>query len=430
MDLGAGNAQAALQARIYAAVANYTGNYTVQYSDNGSTWSNAATNFVPNQLGWNSITWPSVGIHRWWRLYLTNTPGPGAWLNELQLVGETNYVYFNGKRTARRDPSGTVHYYLSDHLGSTSIVVSAAGAVENESEYYPWGGELKFSSNDSGNHYKFTGKERDSETNLDYFGARYYGNTLGRFLTPDWAAKPVTVPYAHFGDPQSLNLYSYVRNIPTSLVDGDGHGWWGDFGSGLYESTVGPLVTAVAHPINTAVGIGKAIGHTVAHPIDTAVSVGKGTVAFGKAVIHGDGKAIGKVVGTVVSVAVTGGAVKAVSTLSKAGEVAETAATVTRYMGEGEAAVARETGFIPATDAAGNAEVIHVTTDAPVDSAAAAKSTYELPADPTHRATVPADRAELGPTPDGRATTSGGGSQAGVTKPIQVKPDEIKKLKP
>ncbi|GAC1515349.1 MAG: hypothetical protein NVS1B11_32210 [Terriglobales bacterium] len=51
------------------------------------------------------------------------------------------------------------------------------------------------------------------------FGARYYGSSLGRFMTPDWAAKPTAVPYAMFGDPQSLNLYSYVRNNPTTLRD-------------------------------------------------------------------------------------------------------------------------------------------------------------------------------------------------------------------
>jgi len=39
--------------------------------------------------------------------------------------------------------------------------------------------------------HKFTGKERDSESGLDEFGARYYGSSLGRFMTPDWAAKPV-----------------------------------------------------------------------------------------------------------------------------------------------------------------------------------------------------------------------------------------------
>jgi RHS repeat-associated protein len=66
---------------------------------------------------------------------------------------------------------------------------------------------------------QFTGKERDSESGNDYFGARYYGSGLGRFLTPDWAAKPTTVPYASFGNPQSLNLYSYVQSNPTTMRD-------------------------------------------------------------------------------------------------------------------------------------------------------------------------------------------------------------------
>jgi hypothetical protein len=43
-------------------------------------------------------------------------------------------------------------------------------------------------------------------------------------MSPDWAAAPTTVPYAKFGDPQSLNLYSYVENGPINLVDADGHG--------------------------------------------------------------------------------------------------------------------------------------------------------------------------------------------------------------
>jgi murein DD-endopeptidase MepM/ murein hydrolase activator NlpD len=46
---------------------------------------------------------------------------------------------------------------------------------------------------------------------------------MGRWLTPDWSARPATVPYANFGDPQSLNLYLYVRNDPVSKADADGH---------------------------------------------------------------------------------------------------------------------------------------------------------------------------------------------------------------
>src|SRR5208337_4286700 len=68
-----------------------------------------------------------------------------------------------------------------------------------------------------------TGKERDAESGNDYFGARYYASSMGRFMSPDWAAKASPVPYATFGDPQSLNLYSYVRNNPLSRMDADGH---------------------------------------------------------------------------------------------------------------------------------------------------------------------------------------------------------------
>ncbi len=42
-------------------------------------------------------------------------------------------------------------------------------------------------------------------------------------MTPDWAAKPTSVPYANFGNPQSLNLYGYVQNNPTTMGDPDGH---------------------------------------------------------------------------------------------------------------------------------------------------------------------------------------------------------------
>lgn len=55
-------------------------------------------------------------------------------------------------------------------------------------------------------------------------------------MTPDWAAKPITVPYANFGNPQSLNLYSYTLNNPLSNVDADGHacsGVLGNTGSGF-----------------------------------------------------------------------------------------------------------------------------------------------------------------------------------------------------
>jgi len=68
-----------------------------------------------------------------------------------------------------------------------------------------------------------TGKERDTESGNDYFGARYYASSMGRWMSPDWAAKAQPVPYAKLDNPQTLNLYSYVQNNPLSNLDDDGH---------------------------------------------------------------------------------------------------------------------------------------------------------------------------------------------------------------
>jgi RHS repeat-associated protein len=82
-----------------------------------------------------------------------------------------------------------------------------------------------------------TGKERDAETGLDYFNARYYESSMGRFLSPDWSTRRTPgstlpldpaddkwpVPYARLENPQSLNLYSYVLNNPLGRADADGH---------------------------------------------------------------------------------------------------------------------------------------------------------------------------------------------------------------
>jgi RHS repeat-associated protein len=76
-----------------------------------------------------------------------------------------------------------------------------------------------------------TGKERDAESGNDYFGARYYASTMGRFMSPDWSAKEEPVPYSKLDNPQTLNLYSYTLNNPLSNVDTDGHACSGILGN-------------------------------------------------------------------------------------------------------------------------------------------------------------------------------------------------------
>ena len=70
---------------------------------------------------------------------------------------------------------------------------------------------------------EFTGKERDTESGNDDFGARYYANSMGRWLSPDWDESPVAIPYADLSNPQTLNLYTYLSNNPLNRTDPTGH---------------------------------------------------------------------------------------------------------------------------------------------------------------------------------------------------------------
>src|SRR5205807_8605736 len=164
----------------------------------------------------NGNTTPATGTLYWYM-----SPGIVA---ESDLSGnlQSEYVFFDGERIARKDfPGNAVSYYFSDHLKTASVITDAVGTTKSESDNYPWGGELQFLNGDS-NHYKFTGKERDSETGLDYFGARYLSNSMGRFVTPD--------PLLNSGkpwDPQSWNRYSYVLNNPLRYTDPTGLYVWG-----------------------------------------------------------------------------------------------------------------------------------------------------------------------------------------------------------
>jgi RHS repeat-associated protein len=99
---------------------------------------------------------------------------------------------------------------------------TAAGSVCYEADFYPFGGERDITSTCTPT-YKFEGKERDTETNNDDFGARYYSSQFGRWTSPDWSSMPAPVPYANLTNPQTLNLYAMVSDNPESFADLDGH---------------------------------------------------------------------------------------------------------------------------------------------------------------------------------------------------------------
>ena len=142
-------------------------------------------------------------------------------------------VYADSKLVGTYDTGG-LHFHLEDPLGTRRMQLSGnpnqVGLPETDIQSWPYGDQLYSfpdqyapATADDATPLHFTGKERDAESGNDYFGARYFASTMGRFLSPDWSAKAEPVPYAKLGDPQSLNLYAYVRNNPLSRIDADGH---------------------------------------------------------------------------------------------------------------------------------------------------------------------------------------------------------------
>lgn len=155
-----------------------------------------------------------------------------------EILAETNtngattaeYVFFAGRRIANIPAGGSPIYYVEDSLGSSRVLTTNTGVVCYDADFYPFGGERP-STTTCPQNFKFEGKERDVETSVgsgntngnDDFGARYYSNRLGRWLSADWSNVPTPVPYANLTNPQTLNLYAMVGDDPESFADLDGH---------------------------------------------------------------------------------------------------------------------------------------------------------------------------------------------------------------
>jgi RHS repeat-associated protein len=132
--------------------------------------------------------------------------------------GFNEYVFFGGTRIARRDSFGNVFYYLADQLGTSRKILQAGQiAACYDADFEPFGGEHVY-VNTCPQNYKFTGKERDSESGLDNFGARYNASSVGWFISPD----PKMPSSKHLVNPQKWNQYAYVLNNPLAFFDPDG----------------------------------------------------------------------------------------------------------------------------------------------------------------------------------------------------------------
>ena len=132
--------------------------------------------------------------------------------------------YASARHLATYDSASNATYFIhGDWQGTERLRTNVSGASYETCTNLPFGDNQVCAGGADISPMHFTGKPRDAETNLDYFGARYYNSAMARWMSPDWADKPTAVPYAQFGDPQSLNLYGYVTDNPVSRQDGDGH---------------------------------------------------------------------------------------------------------------------------------------------------------------------------------------------------------------
>jgi RHS repeat-associated protein len=151
-------------------------------------------------------------------------------------VWTKDYVRAGGQIAAIENAYGapcTTCYLSYDYLGSPRMVTDQSANIIARHDYAPFGQEIPsgvgvrtsvWGPSDNVNQ-KFTAQERDAETNLDFFQARYLSSGLGRFMSPD----PGNAG-ADATNPQSWNGYAYVLNNPLTMTDpsgmdpGDGDG--------------------------------------------------------------------------------------------------------------------------------------------------------------------------------------------------------------
>ncbi len=186
---------------------------------NGSSWVQIPETVVTgNNKVWRKFTFSAITTSKI-RVY-----GRAAIDNGFSRIAEVE-AWSPTESTA-----GTgVQWLVTDQLGTPRMVLDQTGSVAGikRHDYLPFGEELQSQqglrtealgySGSDGVRQQFTSKDRDNETGLDYFVNRYYASTQGRFTSPDDFLNDT-----HPIDPQTWNLYGYVRNNPLRYIDPDG----------------------------------------------------------------------------------------------------------------------------------------------------------------------------------------------------------------
>ena len=210
--------------------------YSVQYWNSSSWVSVTGGTVTGNNKVWRKFTFSPIATSK--IRILTNAAVDGySRITEIEAYGPTE-----------PSASADISWLIADHLGTPRMILDKTGdlAKMTRHDYLPFGEELFAGTGGrstamgytggAGLRQQFTQKERDVETGLDYFLARYYSPMQGRFTSPDeftggadqlfsFTASSSANPtfYAELGLPQSLNKYHYALNSPLAYVDPDGH---------------------------------------------------------------------------------------------------------------------------------------------------------------------------------------------------------------
>jgi RHS repeat-associated protein len=186
---------------------------------NGSAWLTVPNGSITgNNNVWKQITFSPITTSKI-RIWITGSSDGYSRMTEVEAWGVP---------TGSGGSSGSVQWLISDHLGTPRMVLDQTGSLANlkRHDYLPFGEELvaptggrnatQGYAGGDGVRQQFTQKERDVETALDYFEARYYSSNQGRFTSADSVRG-----FPHH--PQSLNLYSYTMGNPLRFIDPSGN---------------------------------------------------------------------------------------------------------------------------------------------------------------------------------------------------------------
>jgi len=189
-------------------------------------------------------------------------------------VNDVIYYYHDSDLIAKKE-NNKFSYYHSDYLGSISVVTDESGNVIEKTHYLPFG-EILQGGNDR---YLYTNQELDPESQLYYYGARYYSPYLAKFTQPDTVIQDVY-------NPQNLNRYSYALNNPYKYNDPSGNYFEtiADIGFVLWD-----IVDIVKNPTNADnwVSLGLDLVSTatpVVAGLGRAYKIGKGLKAADKVI--------------------------------------------------------------------------------------------------------------------------------------------------